>query len=227
MSFFRDIEPPEPPEPVRRPTPVWEPPHSGALGGFVPLRLELARTATHLVLLGPMEAHPSGVSFSVRTRSRSADMLGMHRWGDDSEGQMRFGVSYADGRSTHDSRWPHELDVGDGPILVPGGGGGGGTEFKWSYWLWPLPPPGPVTFHLLWEDAGIAETSTSVDAAVFIDAASRAETLWEPLSPEEEQEQARAMHRRMSRGSSFSLGHVAFAASEEEVAGGEEPSVEE
>jgi hypothetical protein len=140
----------------------------------------------------------------------------MHQFGpDEGEGQLRFGVSYADGRSTQDSRWPFDEDVGDGPILVPGGGSGGGTEHRQSYWLWPLPPPGPVTFHLLWPDAGIAETSTSIDAAVFIDAAAAAETLWEPLTPEEEREEARALHRRFSSGS-FSVSHVAFNAESDE-----------
>lgn len=203
--------------------PPWVPPHSGKVGGFVPLRLELARTAEHVVLLGAMSAHPEGVELSLQTRTRGARFM-LRRMPDEGDGAMRFGVSFADGRSTEQGRWPSDDDAGDGPILYPAGGSGGGDVYRQSLWLWPLPPPGPLTFHLLWEDAGIAETSTSVDAAVFIEAAARAETLWEPLSPEEEREHARAMHRRFSSGSGFSMGTVRFAHHKDEETG---PSVEE
>lgn len=214
MSFFEPIEPPEPPAPTARPQPKWSRPDTGALGGFVPLRLELARGPQHLVLLGPMDAHPNGVAITLRTRSRVPEMGSMY-FGFEGPGALRVGVSFAEGRTTESARgaWTTNTDVGDGPILMPGGGGGGGGEYRMEFWLWPLPPPGPATFHCIWEDAGIAERSASVDASVFIDAARDAERLWEPLTPEEERAAMESNHRMMRRhlgssaGTSFTLAH--------------------
>jgi hypothetical protein len=98
-------------------------------------------------------------------------------------------VAFADG-----SKWQtgseHPLAHGietpaSGPVLLPRGGGGGGNEWRQEMWLWPLPPPGPVTFAFAWPDQGIEETTVDVDGQVFRDAATEAEQLWEPLSPEE------------------------------------------
>lgn len=209
-SFFRPIEPPDPSElPPVPPRPVWAQPGPESLGGFVPLRIELARTDDNVVLLGPMEAHATGIDLTLEMRSRSLRMGGVPTDMSDGGG-MRFGVSFADGRSTEGGHpWTSAHgDVGDGPVLLPGGGGGGGHSFRFHHWLWPLPPPGPVTFHLVWPAAGIDETSVSVDAGVFVDAARDATQLWQPLSPAEEQAQAMAMHRRMQArhgGTSFTL----------------------
>ena len=43
-----------------------------------------------------------------------------------------------------------------------------------SYWVWPLPPSGPVTFVCEWPAYDIAETRVTVEAALIIEAAERA-----------------------------------------------------
>ena len=48
-----------------------------------------------------------------------------------------------------------------------------------SFWLWPLPPPGPLTWVGEWPDRNIPESSVEVDATVLEAAASEAEQLWE------------------------------------------------
>jgi hypothetical protein len=47
-----------------------------------------------------------------------------------------------------------------------------------SFWLWPLPPAGPLTWHATWPDRGIDETSITVDASDLAEAASQAKQLW-------------------------------------------------
>lgn len=226
MSFFEPIDPPGPPEPPH-PMPPWVPPHDGVLGGFVPLRIEVARTSEAIVLLGPMEALPTGVRITLQLRSRRPNLalpgFGPHA----GAGAMRLGVGFADGRRT-EGRPPlpaAQGDAGDGPVLVPGGGGGGGGSYRQSYWLWPLPPPGPLRFVVLWEDAGIPETSVEVDAQVFLDAAEQAETLWEPLTPEEEQAAHRAMvERHRSMGGAFSAGTLRFGFADPPSPADDDPS---
>jgi hypothetical protein len=64
-----------------------------------------------------------------------------------------------------------------GPTLMPRGGGGGGLTYEFGYWLWPLPPAGPLRFACAWPDEGIEETTAELDAAIR-DAAARAVELW-------------------------------------------------
>jgi hypothetical protein len=51
------------------------------------------------------------------------------------------------------------------------------------YWIWPLPPAGPVTFVCQWPALGIPESRADVDAELILDAAARAVQLW----PEDDQ----------------------------------------
>lgn len=220
MSFFRPLEPPdERDEPVAHARPVWSRPDEGELGGFVPMRVVLARSAEHIVLLEGLEAHPSGVAFTVHTRSRTPRVGPMRPDPDDGAGPLRIGVTFSDGRSTEAGwmGWPGP-EVGDGPILVSAGGGGGSHDYRQDMWLWPLPPAGSLTFHVVWEDGGIPETSTELDASVFIDASRDAERLWEPLSASEQREAFRALRHRAG---GFAIRSMTFgSAAEAESADG-------
>jgi len=46
------------------------------------------------------------------------------------------------------------------------------------YWVWPLPPSGPVAFIAEWPSYGIPESRVEVEAQLIIDAAARALRLW-------------------------------------------------
>jgi hypothetical protein len=64
--------------------------------------------------------------------------------------------------------------------LTSGGGGGGALDTHQSYWVWPLPPPGRVTFACEWPKLEIAETQVAVEGDVIRGAAGRAERVWPP-----------------------------------------------
>jgi hypothetical protein len=205
MKFFDDPSAPAPPPPPPR-RPEWYGPPEGWLGGYVPVRIILARTPDVVVSLGPLEAFPDGVSFELRTTTRQ--ISDGHDPLERSSGGLRLGVALADGskwQGGQAARFPSRPATG--PILVPGGGGGSDHNYTQNFWLWPLPPPGPVTFALTWPGAGIDEVTTQIDAALLRTAATQAQKLWDPLTPEEEQAAitarfaARARHR--PPGSSF------------------------
>src|SRR5256885_6760927 len=46
------------------------------------------------------------------------------------------------------------------------------------YWVWPLPPPGPVAFVCEWPAFGIPESRAELHARLILDAAARAVELW-------------------------------------------------
>jgi hypothetical protein len=47
-----------------------------------------------------------------------------------------------------------------------------------QYWLWPLPPPGTLTFAFEWPSKGIELSMKEVDAGLIIDASKFSEVLW-------------------------------------------------
>jgi hypothetical protein len=58
-------------------------------------------------------------------------------------------------------------------------GGSGTVTMNPRYWLWPLPPPGPLRVSCEWPVAGIELASVEIDAAAIRAASTRARTLWE------------------------------------------------
>jgi hypothetical protein len=64
-------------------------------------------------------------------------------------------------------------------VLRPGAGGGSGSAHRLSFWLWPLPPDGPLTWAAQWLDGNLPENTVQVDAMVLEVAASEAEQLWD------------------------------------------------
>lgn len=161
------------------PTPGW-------IGGWVPWRLVLLRADEVLVVASEVEAFPDGVHLSIQIRVHPTlwERLpnghpGLMGFG--SNDGILFGVGYADGRKAILGRGhPTSIDEDPpGPLLMPRGGGGGTAEWRMGVWLWPLPPPGDLTFVTAWPSQGISETSVTVDASELNAAASQAEHLWD------------------------------------------------
>lgn len=92
---------------------------------------------------------------------------------------LRFGIEFADGRRVTNvgapGRGPGEPE---GPVLWGMGGGGGGGRWHQDFWVWPLPPPGPLGFVCEWPAAGIPLTRVDVDAQLVTDAAARAREMF-------------------------------------------------
>jgi hypothetical protein len=184
MSFFDDFpRPPPPPEPERRIRQPWEGAPEGVIGGWVPWRVVLVRSDRASAQLRDFEAFPTGLRFELVAYWKDAEAtrpIGRRHRMRDPEA-LRIGVRFSDGRKTASSEWFNHGDEGDPahPVLRPGGGGGGAGEWKMSYWLWPLPPPGPLTWVSSWPEVGATETSVEVDASVLEEAAAASEKLWD------------------------------------------------
>jgi hypothetical protein len=90
---------------------------------------------------------------------------------------LRLAVQFADGGlATNLDGWTDEPS----PPMLTGHRGGGGGDRRWDtgYWVWPLPPPGPVTFICEWPAYGIAESRSEIDGRLILDAAGRARQIW-------------------------------------------------
>jgi hypothetical protein len=192
MNDFFEPPPPPPEQPEYRPPP-WLAPPANVLGGTVPLQLVIGRSEQVAVAVMNARAYTSGLEFTVsvrRPRGRSAleePPFGCRpvTRGTIEPEILRFGVQFSDGRkATSLGGFVHRTEEEPpGPILVMRGGGGGGGQWDHGFWLYPLPPAGPLAFVCEWPSEGIELTRQEIDADLVREAAERAEVLWEEARP--------------------------------------------
>ncbi|WP_029136753.1 hypothetical protein [Nakamurella lactea] len=199
MAFFPEPSgPPEDDELFDEPQgPVWLNPPEDVLPGVVPLELVLGRSDSTVVMLSEIRAFSQGLQmqFAVRVRGRlvphdlhSEVFRHPGRRGTvprRNPGGLQWGFEFADGRRvTNVDAWPDtppddRLWTPDHPVLVVGGGGGGMRSVDTSFWLWPLPPAGPMKVACQWTDQGIEFTEHDLDTQLILDAAARARSAWD------------------------------------------------
>ncbi|AVT29455.1 hypothetical protein C6361_08060 [Plantactinospora sp. BC1] len=193
MGFFdRPIAALDPqPEPAAPPRPAWMKPEAVFPGVVAEHRL-LAHTDSAAIAITGLLAYPGGFEFSVTAVLRAPDRRpglahhGIHPMGYWAGGTLppeflRVGVHFADGSSITNldrDAFPPLGAEPAGPLLVPGGAEADDRRRVAHYWVWPLPPPGPVTFVGEWPGYGIPESRMEVDGRLILDAATRAVRLW-------------------------------------------------
>jgi hypothetical protein len=88
-------------------------------------------------------------------------------------------VQFSDkSKATNTGGYGYDQDPPPGPAMHEHGGGGGGRSWRQTYWIWPLPPPGPLSFVCEWPAGGIALTRSEINAQTIRDAADRAQVLF-------------------------------------------------
>jgi hypothetical protein len=154
----------------------------------------LARTDDVAVGLVGVRAYSTGVLLDlvVRLRRPVTDGPPLHELvsgggypGLAVGGRLLFGVETADGRTASTASLGDAFTADpDSLLLVDRGQGGDETSYDQSYWLTPLPLPGPLTLALLCEGLGIPETTLVVDATPIAAAGAQAVELWPRQPPE-------------------------------------------
>ena len=195
-SFFR----PPPPEPDEEweelPSGPWEGPPENVVGGASAVQVVVARTDEAAVLVTEVEAYPTGFSFELTLRWRGSLLErftgGPMQYlvqpshlpsGELAPEFLRFGVGFSGGSKASNVGGASPLPGDSGepperPTLEWRGGGSSPGVWNESAWVWPLPPPGPLTFACEWPVAKIGETLREVDAGAILEAAAHAERLW-------------------------------------------------
>jgi len=185
-DFFPPIPPP--PRHTPAPQPEWFGPSTAVLGRAVAIDpFVLGRTGEVALVVEALRAYPNGVAFTLVAVGRAGhelrDLLGPHHGppGVDPDDHLRFGVELSDGRRAIEM--PAWAQTGSatpaGPVLRRGRGGGGGARYDLEYWLWPLPPRGPLTFACRWRGRGLAMSRHTISADPIVDAAAGARDVWE------------------------------------------------
>ena len=198
-SFFERLPPSTPPAPpAALRLPPWAGPPAGVLGELVRDRLLVYRAPELAVTLEHLRAYPAGFEFRLCVRSRHAlaalgvpGLIGIHavpvvsvpgRQMLLAEQQLRLGLAFADGTRVTNLSPLVGVGLGDTPpkpLLVQVGASGIGARWDQRYWVWGLPPEGPLALVVAWTAHEIPETRVELDAGAIHAAAAAAESLWE------------------------------------------------
>jgi hypothetical protein len=190
VSFFESVPPPKKPKPARQPP--WSSQPDNELGVAVPIRFLLAKTDTMALAMTEIVAYSTG--FTLRLASivhHDAKDIDPHQMmrqfhGRDMDGgqeSFRFGIEFSDGRKATNLDPHHHHDEEPSINLGRGGGGGGSRGYAVSYFVYPVPPEGPITIAFAWPRFGLREKSIQFEAAPIIEAAAQVEQFWEDNRP--------------------------------------------
>jgi hypothetical protein len=170
------------------------------VGEPVALSFVLARSASAAVRVEHVTAFPTGFEFQfvdhiakVKHMSDPMRALGglrgkpLHGYPDLDADDLRLRVRYADGPEAVPPMAGHDvarIGLGSqGPSIHVGDGSAGGSLATAMFWMWPVPPPGPLTFVCEWPRYGIPPTRRQVDAGLIREAAERAVGAWPDDEP--------------------------------------------
>jgi len=179
------------------PSPPWYGPPENVIGRAVPLDFVPARTEKVAIAVWGVAAFPTGITFSVATvlRESSQDIdpdpdtwMYRHsrrrRTGGEGvalpDDLLRFGVQLAEGTTATNLMTGLSMleEKPTGAVLMQRGGGGSDRIWRQGWWLWPLPPEGPLAFVCEWPAQGIVLTRYEVDASPIRVAAEDAQDIW-------------------------------------------------
>jgi hypothetical protein len=169
----------------------WEVPPRNELPRSVPVRAVLVSTGDLAVWLDGVRVFTCGFEFTLSFRRReAADAPWYPRFlyftTDDQPYLATVEAVLADGR-TGGLRGQGQTSIDGsppaGPVISSIRSFGDPRHAEERLFLWPLPPPGPVTLRLSWPAGGIAAAEAQVDGEMLQAAAAEITPLWPEPPP--------------------------------------------
>jgi hypothetical protein len=185
--------------------PAWAGAPDNVMPGAVPTEALLAASAKAVVWISILWAYPTGFQFGLSLRIREPQAHGNWASGPLFAGELypetgalewrpgerfHFALSFADGRTVDNRpRIDHAPPSASDPAPKRG------IELRSEsirlspqtldelYWVWPLPPSGPIRFLCEWAAMGVGPTLVEVDAGPLRDASARSVVLWPLVRP--------------------------------------------
>jgi hypothetical protein len=191
MSFFEPLPPPL--DPVQRQRmwapPAWDRPSEGTLPATLAVDALLDRSDDAVWSIPTLDVFPNGFRINVALMlnpRRQDELQSRIRHRGPMMGMVRVGVRFSDGRSGGRGlpRGPRGMPTDDEgiptePFVGLAGGGGGMGAWRFSAWVFPLPPVGPVEIFVSPPvPAGTGEFTAVVEGTAIRAAAERALVVW-------------------------------------------------
>lgn len=169
----------------RPPVPTWPEIPDDELGVAVPMQHVVASGDEAAVVLSSCVAYTTGFQLGVGIRKKRAPEPIRYPPGPrhaPPEMSLDVGVRFSDGRESTSAGWGRGPTLKDpepaGPVIGRRSGGGGGRHWDMNYWVWPLPPGGPLTITCHWPAGGVPDGSVEVDGSAIREAGGRSQKLW-------------------------------------------------
>lgn len=171
----------------REPWHPWTMPGDNALGGRVFQSFVLAHTVDEVVLaVDDIVAYPYGFSFTLVARRKLGrkyddwwEAVADERRRLEEEG-LNLTVGFSDGARVAASSSPAWLETAPptGRFLARIRGWADPWSLSVRYWVWPLPPPGPIEFECEWPRAGVSPVKAIIEGEAIRQASERSISLW-------------------------------------------------
>lgn len=162
-------------------------PPQDEIGELAMACFELARAGEVVVAVRGVTAYSDGLHLAVvvlfADEQRAEDLTATLRDFGRSPGRFRLGCRFSDGRTaTAGSRESPEVELPEpsdtDPQLLLLDSAVSALMWTAGYWLWPLPPAGPLVLGCRWHDRGIVETLVQLDTAPLLEAAAVSRPVW-------------------------------------------------
>ena len=174
------------------PFPSWSAPPADVLGVAVPGQFVLARSAHAVISVDGMTAYPEGFEFRLAVRLAPGRLMGRDPFRhDDSKEQataLSLSIAFPTGRTLEFFR---PQPGSDAPMLAQSAGisvvgsmdhrmfaAARGCLNEFNCWVWPLPPPGPLTFVCDWPAQEVATTRHVMDGDEIGDQGMLGSPIW-------------------------------------------------
>ena len=180
------------------PQPRWGGPPDDEVGVAVGARMVLASQPRLFIAVTDCVAYSNGFTFGLAVRSKDEIPpekmgFGAHReHGDDAGFQVT--IRFSDGRDSRGDgpgpnravmdyyrEWSEGKDPPEpvGPVIGQQGGGGGGHRWDFDYFIWPLPPDGPVAITCRWPGRGLQTASKELNGTAIRAAGLKSKSVWD------------------------------------------------
>ncbi len=180
------------------PQPRWGGPPEDEVGVAVAARMVVASQPRLFIAVTDCVAYSNGFTLGLAVRSKDEippHMMGFgpYREAGDDAG-IQVSIQFSDGRDSLGGgpgpnravmdfyrEWSEGKDPPEpvGPIIGQQGGGGGGQRWDFHYFVWPLPPDGPVIITCEWPARGLQTAGKELNGTAIRAAGLKSHSVWD------------------------------------------------
>ncbi|HET7466097.1 MAG TPA: hypothetical protein VFL29_05480 [Candidatus Dormibacteraeota bacterium] len=190
VAFRRDKAPVREGSPPR---PNWSGPPDDEIGVAVPARMVLASQPRLIIAFTDCVAYSNGFTFGIAMRSKDPIRTGFGPHEPDEKAGFNIGIRYSDGRDSrrpgfgpspelmnYFQEWSEGKDPPEpqGPVIGPMSGSASDTRWDYHYFVWPLPPDGPITITCRWPARGLHAAGKELNGTAIRAAGLKSKSVW-------------------------------------------------
>ena len=146
----------------------WFGPPDDEVGVAVHARMVLASQPRLFIAVTDCVAYSSGFSLAIALRSKDY----LH------DAAFQIGIRFSDGQAALAEGLLGDQDKLPGSVISLQAAGGGGGTANFTYFIWPLPPDGPVTITCNWAARGLHAAGKEINGTAIRAAGLKSHSVW-------------------------------------------------